>query len=153
MWTDIVIPIGTFILGSVITWWTTSIQYKKKVVVSIDPEQTCFKAYNTGNAGLVIKEIGICQGASIWFSQTCDKALQAAADPLIVLYDEGDFWAKVESAIGGERPKDKFYCFVLSADGKKYKSVCAMKYKDFWNYHEWFWGRNPNKATESDLPF
>ena len=151
--TDIIIPISTAILGAAVSWWATSRQYKKKVMVSIDPEQRCFKVYNTGNTGLVIKEVGVCQGTSIWFSQFCDKAIPVASDPLIIKYDECDFWNKIESAISEKTPKDKFHCFVLSADDKKYKTIANLKFKDFWNSHEWYWGRNLNDVIKDDLPF
>lgn len=157
VWKDVVIPIGTFIIGSAITLLIESLRYKKKVVVSIDPEQRCFKVYNTGNVGIVIKEVGICQDASIWFTQTCEKALQVGSDPLMLQYDEDDFWIKVESAIAGNEPKERFFCFISCADGKWYKTVSSLEFKDLWKYHEWFWGRNPDEAlsnsTENDIPF
>lgn len=81
IWTDIVIPIGSFIGGAILSWWATSKQYKKKIIIQLDVEHKSFKLYNIGNAGVVIKEIGIKQKNQIWYSQSCDKALQVAADP------------------------------------------------------------------------
>lgn len=150
---NIIIPIGTAAVGATVSWWATSKQYKKKVITVIDPEQKSFKVYNTGNAGLVLKGIGLCQDASIWFSQSCDKSLPVASDPLIMKYDEDDFWAKIESAIWGKTPKEKFHCFVLPADEKTYKTVSNMKFKDFWNHHEWYWRRNPDDAEDNEIPF
>ena len=150
---DIIIPISTFVIGSLLSHFATATQYKKKIQINLDPDKHIFKIYNTGNAGVVIKEIGIAQRRNILFSMPVDKTLTIDADPMKISYGEDTFWLSVESAIGGKKIKGKFYCFVVSSSKKRYKTVATMGFSDLWNYHECYWGRNPHENEDSEVPF
>lgn len=150
---DIVIPISTFLGGAVLSHFATAKQYKKKIVITIVPDENAFKIYNTGNAGLVIKEIGIGQKKLVWFAKSIDKTLTVDADPMKAEYDENEFWLKVESSIGGKKARDRFCCYVLSASNKKYKTTSKLKFYDLWKYHEYYWGRNSDASENSQIPF
>lgn len=150
---DIIIPILTCVIGALASHIATARQYKKKVQISLAPDKHTFKIYNTGNAGVVIKEIGIAQRKNILFAMPVDKTLTTDTDPMKISYSEDNFWLSVESAIGGKKIKGKFYCFVVSASKKRYKTVASMGFPDLWNYHEYYWGRNPNENEDSEVPF
>lgn len=150
---DIVIPISTFLAGSFLSYFATAQQYKKKVHISIDTDEHIFRIYNIGNAGIVIREVGITQRKNVLFSMPLDKTLTTDADPMKISYSEDEFWLSVESAIQGGKLTGKFYCFVVSASNQKYKTKAPMSLSDLWNYHEYYWGRNPNEVEDKELPF
>lgn len=150
---DIIIPILTFIGGAIISHFEAIRQYKKKVQIYLEPDKHIFKIYNTGNAGIAIKEVGISQRKNVLFTMPVDKSLTVDADPMQILYNEDDFWISFESSIGGNPIKGKFDCFIISATKKKYKTVATLSLLELWYYHEYYWGRDPHKNEDNDLPF
>ena len=151
----IIIPILTFLGGVISTHFVTAKQYKKNVQVSLEPDKCVFKVYNTGNTRIIIKEIGIVQGKKLLFSMPINRTLASDDDPMIIPYDEEHFWLTVESVIADGPINGKFHCFATSTKKKKYKTLAPMNLSKLWNYHEWYWGRDPYqvKSSNDDLPF
>lgn len=143
----------TFIGGAIISRFETVRQYKKKVQICLELDKHIFKIYNTGNAGIVIKEVGVSQRKNVLFTMSVDKTLTVDADPMQILYNEDEFWISFESSIRDKTIKGKFDCFIISTTKKKFKTVATLSLSELWNYHEYYWGRDPSKNEDNDLPF